>query len=173
MRFLLTTAVMVLEMVTVINAQAPYLRTNETTPIVSALPRPHSSTTTVSSLPSTTSAPQSATLEPIKAGVSYVDTTSIVSIFYTPTGSMTTLMVAPGEPTAEAIPGAGSRTSPDFTALAMPTLTRSPTQASTPLPTQSINVAADSGVSSSYKRSRSLFWGFLLASSLWYGTFVV
>lgn len=107
-------AILALEWVAVANAGAPWIRSNGTS---TALSMAHPETT------SSVLGPKP--WEPINAAISYVDTTSIVSIFYEPTGSMTTLIVATGEPTAEDTPPrAGFRTSTATTSTAT-TITQS------------------------------------------------
>lgn len=162
--------VLAVELVTVASSShAPFARSNETTPIASAACHLSSTVTTTFSLSPTAAASGSSTttttLEPMKAGVSYADTTSIVSIDYIPSGTMTTLMVAPGEPSAEAtVPRAGFRTSTSTTTA--PVLTSA-------TPTPSTTIVADSAASVSHMTPRGLLWGCLVIASLGYGSSIL
>lgn len=146
---------------------APFAKSNQTS-IASGAHSFSSTVTTTLFLSPTTTAPGSAmtttTLDPMK-GVSYADSTSVVSIDYIPSGTMTTLMVAPGEPSAEATePRAGFRTS--TSTATTPALTSA---TSTP----STTVVADSAARVSHIAPRGLRWACLAVASLAYGSSIL
>lgn len=162
-------AVLALEWVAVASGvHVPFVKSNGTAIITPPVPTLSPTATSTFSLLPTTATPETSTLEPIKAGVSYMDTTSIVSVLYEPTGSMTTLMVAPGEPTAEAtIPRAGFRTSTSgSTEPALASATPTPSSTTT-------TVATDSGAGVSHMAPRGLLWGCVAFASLAYGMSII
>ena len=99
----------------VAHLHVPWLNMNGTSTTISLVsPPPLSMTSAAAPLspPASLSATgrKNGTPNPIKVGVS-LEGTSVVSIFYVPTGTQTTLMVATGEPsTTPSIPLAGYRT---------------------------------------------------------------
>lgn len=174
----------------VAHLHAPWVTMNETStlPLTPPLSVPILSTGGPQPplMTSTATKRTNSTLNPVKAGVS-LEGTSVVSIFYVPTGSQTTLMVATGEPSSRpSVPLAGYRTLTDAADTRTTSTAAGPTLvAATDTPTRSGSVtasasatdatttdAADSGARANFGAAPlTLVWGCMIvvATALGHG----